>query len=206
MEGLIQKKALYFPLSYRLAEGLSVSMLLGYLCGGGSVFTPLGVVYAAHWIASINFHLSPSPGNFELDTHLIDLVTLERLFRFCGNPLVYPIFQLLLLSGYNQWHRYSVFVKVFLIVTYLALTRLQSVVYLSSWVLACVCFLLSDKALHHNLYLLSVVLCVLFHLCIGWTSYMEVVYYREGGIEAGVARIATFVTYVEYALHSIVYL
>lgn len=192
---------LQIPVIYRCIEGLTTTMLIGFLCGGGTLFSPLGFVYALHWWASYNHHRNPSDESFLLDVHYIDMVAMERLSYVFDPYVIQPSFVLFLFTGFYQRHRLFPLVKIFIIVVLLYLTQELETSYIISFLCCGVLYTLSDIFLVTNFLKLKVLCHVLFHLCLAHNSYLEVPMYKD--IHSEHFSILRVLSYSLYILHGL---
>jgi hypothetical protein len=168
-----QRKA---PLILKLMEGATTTMLIGFWCAGGRVYSPLSFVYALHWMASFNEHLFPSCQNFAIDVLFIDMIGMERLFYICHSYLVYLIF--LLLIDTNQHHLMVSFFKVLSSFIYLkVIMGVGSYEYDMMFFLGGLFFLLSCMSIRHERFVIKTFFHVCFHLSMAYASFLEVDYY-----------------------------
>ena len=188
-----------FPTPLLILEGVSTSMFVGYLIGGGSVYCLLAFDYLLHWIISITYHVFPSPTTLFLDLHFIDLITMERLFCLYGHQSIYWIFIVTLLSGLNHVHRLAVFAKISTIVTVLCLRSSFTLLYYVSWVCSALLFLWSDVLIFEQKQS-SVFIHTLFHISLGWTSMMEVDYYVQPDRNYLLTRTSVLIVYLVFPL------
>lgn len=179
--GFIVDKKLNIPFVYRFLEGVSTSMFLGCLFAGGWVFYGLFFIYLAHWNASFRYHVKPSYKNLIVDLHFIDMVAMERLVLYTSFHFIYIIFLFLLIIDLNKKNRFISFCKVSGCVSIIMAHNYNiiSIQYIYSWILSAIFFLSADLLLCYDFYILSSICHVIFHICIGWTSFLEVDYYKQ---------------------------
>lgn len=188
------------PTRYRILEGLSTSMLPGYLLGGGPPFSLLAFSYFVHWLASFNYHMHPVVTNFWLDIHFIDLVAMERLYHLYGNIWVYPIFLFLVLSKINEANMYVMFFKVALVCSLVVCTHSFSWQYTASWWIAALLFLIGDQFLSQSRFGWAVLFHTLFHFSLGFSAFWEVPHYIQSTHAASTHPIRV-ITYIVFLLH-----
>lgn len=174
-------KNLSIPFFLRAMEAISTSMLIGGMMGGINLVSPLGMVYAFHWICSANFHLFPSIANFYVDVLFIDLVGVERLSYFLDTDVLHPFFALLLLTNVIQYHPLLIYVKTTIIVCrlWMVVEENLSVHYVLSWLYCGLFYAMSDVLLRYGLLRSKVVVHTIFHFSLGYNSFLEVPYYRN---------------------------
>lgn len=188
-----------YPLVWKLLEGLSTAMLPGYLLAGQPLFTGLGLVYSVHWLASLLYHLNPSENTFLVDTHFIDMVSMERVVSLFGAQWLYLLYSVGLLFHVNAWHRWACFCKIGVIVTAIIVgVDRVTVWYLLSWVVSAITFVLSSYAYKVQRFAWSVALHVCFHLSLGWTTYLEPAYYTV--TRRGASQVLAYTWYFVYFL------
>lgn len=180
MENII-KRNYELPLSLRIIEGLTTNMLLGYLYAGGKLYSPLSFVYILHWMASFNQHVFPSYKNFLIDTHFIDMVVMEKMFYVFHSYWIYIVYLILLDS--NQHHSYICFCKTMFSILCLIILKNTTLQYNMSHLLAAFFYVLSDRAVVHYKLLPKTFFHLCFHVCISYTSYLEMEYYLEPEFE-----------------------
>lgn len=185
---------------FRLLEGATTMMLIGYILGGGCILTPLGVVYIIHWISSINYHLFPSLTSMYIDIHFIDMVVMERISYKIGDGLIHMLFILALITNINSYHRLVMYIKVIIIVILLLIMNIQfHPLYKLNWFMAGVFYLTGDILIHYSVILKSIS-HICFHIFLSLSSYLEIPYYRDHRIEAfTLTRIITCIIYIYYA-------
>lgn len=173
------RKNRQLPWTLRLLEGGSTNMLLGYLYAGGGITSPLSLVYMMHWMASLHNHLFPSYDSFLLDTHLIDMVMMERLVYIFSYTWIYGLFLLFLLTNSNHIHPFVCFLKAMMAVLWIHLACHPSREYSLSFIGTAFFYMLSDWAFSRSRQYLKVGSHVCFHLCATYGAYEETKLYTD---------------------------
>lgn len=188
------------PRYLRVAGGISVlSMWLGYIFGGGKLLSPLSLCFFLHALSSIVYEVWPGIVTLGIDTHFIDLVTMERLGTILNSNWVYLGF--VLFQIFNSSHRLFVTGKILVIVGLIYLLVNVSLVYILSWAVSLFLFMLGDYFLNIGQYCVKGLVHILFHMSLGVTTYLESSYYpvinRPFTASFGIA-------YMSYVLFSLV--
>lgn len=194
----IVAKNLQTPIMWRRLEGLSTTMLLGFIAGGGGLLTPLGFVYAMHWRASYRHHSHPSVTSFLVDMHYIDMVMMERVSYVYDKWWIHPLFAFLMLTGMERTHRFFLMLKVMMVVACLFLSNqnLLFSYYMLSWIMAACFYMISDMLLVLSWCRLKVLSHVAFHFCLTWTSCIENDLYKKHPQYFTPTRLAVYALYM----------
>lgn len=194
MDGYL-KRNLALPAAWRWAEGLSNAMLLGHLWAGGDAFSPLAVVYAVHWGASLNYHVRPCARHFEWDCTMIGVVVAERLYLLFPSPFLWVVSWLCLFVD-DTAHPYVCFGKTALaLATACGGCDRVSLWWVLFFVVGGFCYLVADWCLWASWLYYKSLAHIGFHACMACAAYVEVSMRprpRRGEVVCGGVRLLAY--------------
>lgn len=182
------------PLVARVMEGATTNMLLGYWYAGGAMMSPLSLAYLLHWMASINEHIYPSHRNFVIDTHFIDMVTMERMFAITGSYYIHLFY--LLTMWTNTHHPFVCFCKVLSMVSILYLCGKTSTTHLLVVLHGGALYAISDYFFQQSMLYWKVVFHIAFHMSMTMASFIEKDFYHYDQASLDWFRIVVWMVYL----------
>ena len=200
---LFPKRPFQTPFFYRLMEGLTtLSMSIGFLMGGGQMFSSLFVVYVIHSLASFSFHLFPSAFTFHFDISMIDLVSMERAYTKSQNVWIYPCYILSMFTEDTKTHNMLI-MRTALVILF---TLIPSMYYICMWLLVLLTFLQSCHYVFKKDMFKTTLACCLFHLYLGVVSYMEVIHYHGENTISWIEKLVRYSCYLAFIFHTVTFI
>lgn len=181
----------------RVVEATATAMLVGYLRGGGGLFTVLALDYAVHWACSATFHVLPSESALFLDQHFTDLLTVERMFQVHRNVLLYAVYTAFLCTSTNNYDSRVVLYKTIVAVYTTAFKNPYNAAYVLGWSAAAFFYVASSVLLYNNRVQLSSAAVACFHVSLCWISFTECKFYNQTALSP-VELVARTVAHVVY--------
>lgn len=186
------------PLITRVMEGMTTNMLLGYWYAGGAIMSPLSLAYLLHWVASINQHVHPSHQNFVIDTHFIDMVSMERIFATTGSQYIYLFYFLTMWA--NKHHPFVCFCKVLSAVSMLYLYGKTTITHLLVFLHGGALYAMSDYCFRQSMLYWKVVFHIAFHMSMTMASYLEKDFYHYEHAQLDWFRLVVWMVYLFQAI------
>lgn len=142
-------------------------MPMGYIRGGGEVYSMLFVIYVLHFGASFLYHVYPSTLTYLCDTSMINLMIMERGYLKTDNKMVCIVLMATMLMERVKSHKWVV-VRAGLV----CLLGDISTMYVSMWLIVAMCYATSVGCVQDYQFLSSLT-CALYHLFLGFLSAIE---------------------------------
>lgn len=178
----------------RVVEGTSIFLMpIGFLYGGGRVFSSCFFLYICHAIVALIYHLYPCSSIFWLDTSLTNLLLIERSYLKTKSLWVY------MLGMLSIWMEPS-----WVLMRSIAMILMGNITfsYLYQWMVCCFFYYCTFHYMLVRKMTMTTIACVFFHVGLGVFSCIEVDLYVEED-EMMWKRFTRYLIYNFYVFYTI---